>query len=124
MENQEKLTLLDKVQEVMKLAFEYQNKRIGACNIRFNGHVSNVDIDLHHGGWKSGYSAEKNLSFYIHEYDNGEYDADRVIQEMKDIISNAPTKEEAERIRKEKELDDKKAQLAKLAEELNVKIVG
>lgn len=105
MENQEKLTLLDKVQEIIKLAYEYQNKGIGTANIRFNGHVSNIDIDLHHGGWKSGYSAEMNLSFYIHEYDNGEYNADRVIQEIEDIIANAP---EVDRIRKEKNFPIKK----------------
>lgn len=123
MENQEKLTLLDNVQEIIALAYEYQNKGIGTANIRFNGHVSNIDIDLHHGGWKAGYSAEKNLSFCIGENDGGLERSNEVIAELKYIIENAPTREEAERIRKEKELSDKKQQLEKLAKELNVKII-
>lgn len=119
MENQEKLTLLDKVQEVIELAFEYQNKGIGTAMVSFYGHIKNVDVRLYDGGWNE-LTKPTAVSFYTDDKD----DANEAINKLKSIIANAPTKEEAERIRKEKELADKKAQLERLAKELNVKIVG
>lgn len=58
MENRETINNIDQIKEALDLAIQIQNEGIGTVFFRFDGHVNNVDVDIHTPAWVANASPD------------------------------------------------------------------
>lgn len=124
MKKEIQLLHLDKVQEILALCAEYQNKSCGTAFFEIIGHVGTFSVDLHPDGWMRRQSPKISISGSL-KRDNKRSvkEIDDAISKLRSIIDNTKPFEDRIKDIEEAKMAYKKEQLEELAKELNVKIV-